>query len=113
MEWGFPTVLVFVLLLLCAVLALDGYFRRLYLCAPRETDAAYPCRILLRVEGLTGKGSARRAEEALNAVAGVRAYVDLCTGRAFVGTKAPVAPQVFLDALARAGFGAHEEENAR
>lgn len=67
----------------------------------------YPYGQALDVEGMTCKNCAVRVENALNALDGVYAAVDLRAHKATVRMKKPLPLETLCDAVERAGYEPH------
>lgn len=70
-----------------------------------DTDEThYPCRYRLAVGGMHCSHCAVNVENALNAIPGVWAKVQLAKNEADVRTKQPVTEAAFAEALQKAGY---------
>ena len=80
---------------------------------PRRAPADYRYACTLDIEGMTCENCAVRVENALNALPGVWARVDLASKRAAVRSASPCDAQVLCLAVVRAGYGAVLREDGR
>lgn len=66
----------------------------------------YPYLTELRIHGMTCINCARRVETALNALDGIRASVDLNSGKAKIFSRQPADEKLLRSVIAKAGYTA-------
>ena len=69
-----------------------------------RNKAHYPYTKILKIDGMSCGNCANRVENALNALDGVWASVDLGRQEAFVRMKQPVEPELLKDTVRKQGY---------
>ena len=69
-----------------------------------RNKAHYPYTKILKIDGMSRGNCANRVENALNALDGVWASVDLGRQEAFVRMKQPVEPELLKDTVRKQGY---------
>lgn len=104
------------LLVIVVVIAVKSYSKKLVYCKggdvpkSRKVDKNpdhYSHHVMLRIEGMTCQNCAQQVENALNAIEGVWAEVDLERKRARVRQKEQIPVEKLCAAVEKAGYHAH------